>query len=373
MDGLELINIADRLDALVVEFNQLPEQSKLAQIGDTCVRVGRSWSGSNLGYHATVYYANFEQPPPGAHFSSMSGLRDNWPLESTAGDWREYRHSDVLSEIQRLSGNPDIEPVRKLSRKIEAAVEDAKEAVTSILSVHLDSRPDAYVSDVKEKVANEKIMSEPTAMRAILPSGQFVSQDMLAMSQGLRVAPHQEAAIKAALLTIPPSAASNIAKLARQVGSHLARLDKQKKKSTLVGTNVFIGHGRSLQWMALKDFVKDRLHLPHDEFNRVPVAGVTNIARLLEMLDAAAIAFIILTAEDEQKDGKMQARMNVIHEVGLFQGRLGFSRAVVMLEEGCEEFSNIQGLGQIRFPRGRIDAAFEEVRRVLERENLVGA
>lgn len=115
------------------------------------------------------------------------------------------------------------------------------------------------------------------------------------------------------------------------------------------------------------------LHLPHDEFNRVPVAGVTNIARLLEMLDAAAIAFIILTAEDEQKDGKMQARMNVIHEVGLFQGRLGFSRAVVMLEEGCEEFSNIQGLGQIRFPRGRIDAAFEEVRRVLERENLVGA
>ena len=64
-------------------------------------------------------------------------------------------------------------------------------------------------------------------------------------------------------------------------------------------------------------------------------------------------------------------RMNVVHEAGLFQGRLGFTRAVVMLEEGCEQFSNIEGLGQIRFPHGNIAAAFEEVRRVLEREGLI--
>ncbi|TIU44179.1 MAG: hypothetical protein E5W31_01590, partial [Mesorhizobium sp.] len=86
---------------------------------------------------------------------------------------------------------------------------------------------------------------------------------------------------------------------------------------------------------------------------------------------SAAIAFIILTAEDEMKDGKLQARMNVIHEVGLFQGRLGFTRALVMLEEGCEEFSNIQGLGQLRFPVGNITASFEDVRRLLEREGLI--
>ena len=78
-----------------------------------------------------------------------------------------------------------------------------------------------------------------------------------------------------------------------------------------------------------------------------------------------------MTAEDERIDGVMQARMNVIHEVGLFQGRLGFTNAIVLLEEGCEEFSNIAGLGQIRFPAGRISAAFEEVRRVMEREGLV--
>ena len=103
------------------------------------------------------------------------------------------------------------------------------------------------------------------------------------------------------------------------------------------------------------------------------MAGVTNITRLSEMLDAAGIAFLVLTAEDEQSDGSANARQNVVHEAGLFQGRLGFTRAIVLLEEGCAEFSNIQGLGQIRFPEGRIDAAFEEVRRVVEREELLSS
>ena len=36
--------------------------------------------------------------------------------------------------------------------------------------------------------------------------------------------------------------------------------------------------------------------------------------------------------EDEHKDGSVHPRENVIHEAGLFQGRLGFPRAIVLLE-----------------------------------------
>lgn len=134
---------------------------------------------------------------------------------------------------------------------------------------------------------------------------------------------------------------------------------------------MFIGHGRATAWKDLRDFVRERVHLPWDEFNRVPGAGVTNIARLSKMLDGAAIAFVVLTTEDEQANGKMRARMNVIHEAGLFQGRLRFEKAILLQEEGCEEFSNVQGLGQIRFPQGNRAAAFEDIRQVLEREGLV--
>ena len=142
----------------------------------------------------------------------------------------------------------------------------------------------------------------------------------------------------------PKIACESLATSVRRTFSHLERTEKRLAKAERIGTNVFIGHGRSKEWKDLKDFISERMRLPWDEFNRVPVAGIPNTVRLSTMLDAAAIAFLILTAEDEMADGKMQARMNVVHEAGLFQGRLGFSRAIILLEEGCEEFSNIEGL-----------------------------
>jgi predicted nucleotide-binding protein len=90
------------------------------------------------------------------------------------------------------------------------------------------------------------------------------------------------------------------------------------------------------------------------------------------MLAKADFAFVIMTAEDIQADGSVRARENVVHGVGLFQGKLGFERAIVMLEDGCTEFSNIAGLDQIRFPTNDIIARSENVRRVLKREGLLG-
>ncbi len=141
--------------------------------------------------------------------------------------------------------------------------------------------------------------------------------------------------------------------------------------SPLRGRRIFIGHGHSPLWRELKDFIADRLRLPWDEFNREEVAGYTTSERLQTMLSQAAFAFLIMTAEEEHRDATVHARPNVIHEVGLFQGRLGLQRAIVLLEEGCSEFSNIRGLTYIGFPRGDIAARFENVRRVLEREKLL--
>jgi predicted nucleotide-binding protein len=134
---------------------------------------------------------------------------------------------------------------------------------------------------------------------------------------------------------------------------------------------IFLGHGRSAIWKELAHFLKERLGLEYDEFNRTSTAGKTTITRLQEMLDRAGFAFLIFTAEDQQTDGSFQARQNVVQEAGLFQGRLGFERAIILLEEGCQEFSNIFGLGQIRFPKGNLMAKSEEIRQVLEREGLI--
>lgn len=188
-----------------------------------------------------------------------------------------------------------------------------------------------------------------------------MSRDMRAMTEGLLVAPHFAVQAEVLALKAPFDACGELAVLAQRGATHLNRVSSGRRAPAIpTGTAVVIGHGRSLTWRELKDFVHERLDLPWDEFNRVPVAGMTNIARLSEMLDHAVIALLVLTAEDEMADGSVAARQNVIHEVGLFHGRLGFTRAIVLLEEGCAEFSNIEGLGQIRFPAGKIGATFEE-------------
>ncbi len=137
---------------------------------------------------------------------------------------------------------------------------------------------------------------------------------MPAIQAGLEVPPHIAVLAEMGSIKSPYTACANLSKWARRAASHVMNLTKKEIASERVGTNVFIGHGRSKAWRDLKDFVQDRLHLPYDEFNRVPVTGFTNIARLSQMLDSAAIAFLVLTAEDEQADAKMHARMNVIHE-----------------------------------------------------------
>jgi predicted nucleotide-binding protein len=135
---------------------------------------------------------------------------------------------------------------------------------------------------------------------------------------------------------------------------------------------IFIGHGRSQAWVALKSFMA-KLHLEYEEFNRVSAAGVTTRERLAEMLDRCGLALLVLTGEDVHEDQTTHARENVIHEVGLFQGRLGWRRAIPLLEDGCEEFSNIVGVNHIPFAKGNIKACFPKIRHVLEREGLLDA
>jgi predicted nucleotide-binding protein len=159
-----------------------------------------------------------------------------------------------------------------------------------------------------------------------------------------------------------------IAKL--EIGGYpAARTPDRGQGST--GNRVFIGHGRSSEWLKLMKFLTERLGLDYEEFNREPAAGYSNKERLEAMLESSGFGFLVMTAEDVDSEGQLHARENVVHEAGLFQGRHGFPRAIVLLEQGCTEFSNIHGLVQIRFPRGDILAKSEEIRRVLEREGIL--
>ncbi len=370
--------LADELQQVAASLRSLHERGQapavrepLERIEDAAFQAAKAWSGSSLGYQSCVYYADLKPAPPGAHFSQEWGLGGTF--QGTTGHWREYSYDDVYDHILASAG-ADLSAADQLAAEAKRAVDEARSTVESIFTAWIaDHQGDAFMAKLKESAEEVHILSSTSATELQIATGQVMTRDMIAVSQGPRAAPHQALIGRVVGCRSPLSACSELADIADRAAAHMERDDRRQRReeARVSGSYVFIGHGQSPLWRELKEFTQDRLGLHADEFNRVPVAGVTNVERLVQMLDDAAIALLVLTAEDELANGSVVARQNVVHEAGLFQGRLGFSRAIVVLEDGCEEFSNIAGLGQIRFPKGNIAAAFEEIRRVMEREGLI--
>lgn len=135
--------------------------------------------------------------------------------------------------------------------------------------------------------------------------------------------------------------------------------------------HVFIGHGRSPVWARLQLFLENNLGLETVSYESEPRAGEAIIPILEEMLEQATFAVLILTAEDETASGAKRARQNVIHEAGLFQGKLGFKKAILLRQEGTEDFSNVAGLQYISFDGDKIEQVFWQLQEVLIREGQI--
>jgi len=131
---------------------------------------------------------------------------------------------------------------------------------------------------------------------------------------------------------------------------------------------IFIGHGKDDSWRDLKDHLQDkhRFKVIAYEIGARAGHGIRDV--LEDMLDEASFALLVFSGENIDDQGRLHARENVIHELGLFQGKLGFKKAIVLLEENVEIFSNINGVQYIRYPRKKIKETFGDVLATIKRE-----
>ncbi|MFI5322488.1 MAG: hypothetical protein ACHQ6U_02900 [Thermodesulfobacteriota bacterium] len=299
----ELLKIAEHLE-IYRELSEKPEvKSPLESLDMAATDVGKSWSGSWLGYLSKIYYKNLDPPPANAHFSQEWGFMRTSFVQGSVGEWQECDEDGIKEAIYKLADNPDLSFAEKLCEDAENSFNDKKQEILSLLSIANPKQLDPFLTSLEEQVKVLKIYSKYEIIRGLQPSGKLYSRDSLAVTQGLQTPPHIAVLIDIMSLRQPPEICLKLSLIARKAGSHVSRLDSTKSRMEKIGTNVFIGHGGSQIWRELKDYIQYRLRLPWDEFNRVPVAGITNIARLSEMLDLAAIAFLVMTAEDEHADG----------------------------------------------------------------------
>lgn len=150
-------------------------------------------------------------------------------------------------------------------------------------------------------------------------------------------------------------------------------IESRREDTSVAQPCVFLGHGGSRLWARVKMFLEDELGLATVTYESEPRVGESIVPVLERMLGQATFAVVVLTAEDDAPDGAKRARQNVVHEAGLFQGRLGFKRAVLLVQEGVDAFSNVAGLQHIPFSGDKIEQAFYELQRVLKREGQLAS
>jgi predicted nucleotide-binding protein len=371
----ELDELIVRLRDTAREIEEPGFNENLTRLEDVAKEFRDASSGSWLGYHSQVYYKDFKRPPPGSFFNVVGGFMG---LQSdqfqSRGHWLEYDMADVEKLLLEEVGRDAYKEICKRSEDARKVFSDARQEALSILELIPDSQRDARhehaLSSVTKKVfpAAESFLKK---LRPPPPAGG--THDIRAFNGGMRMPVHGSYLLTVASTQASFAICEELAVILDRYSAHVLRRKLMTTTPTSNPTRIFIGHGHSPAWRDLKDFICDRLHLKHEEFERVPGGGLTVTKRLEDMIDNSCFAFIVMTAEDDMGGDRMRARQNVVHEAGLFQGKLGFSKAVLLVEEGVEQFSNSQGLVYVKFEKGKIRAVFDDVRAILEREGIIKA
>lgn len=190
--------------------------------------------------------------------------------------------------------------------------------------------------------------------------------------QGLYIPPHQTSRNDSTVKRIVEIVRQIDGMTEESISNEVKLLSPQKvAKEQIKGGKVFIGHGRSKHWARVQLFLKDELKLDTFTFESESRTSESIIQILEEFLSTSSFAILVLTAEDETVDGKIRARQNVIHEAGLFQGRLGFDKVVLLKQDNTEELSNLAGLQYIPFNGGNVEQTFYELQRKLKKSGVI--
>lgn len=336
---------------------------------DRLHRLENSHSHSWFGDHADTYFDGFEPIPPGQTFDVEWGFIPSFHGQRNRG-WRIYSRDEIRHFLFVDVGDDIFYEMTSLADKLVKELSSVKDQALDAVEVFAKRINSNAIARYSKRVEELKPYNPVDFINSRIKSAPKMTRDSEEIAKGQRVPAHVQFLASFSSINANKARFLDLATVLRNV-IEAATLHEPEHGGVTVKQKIFIGHGRSEYWRVLKDFVRDRLGLEYEEFNRISPAGINTQERLSEMLDQCGFAFLILAGEDLHGDGSLHARENVIHESGLFQGQLGWRKAIILLEEGCGEFSNIIGLGQIRFGKNNIQNCFEEVRRVLEREGVL--
>ena len=154
--------------------------SKRSRLHEALISVDESWSHSNLGYHADLYFEDFVRPPLGRRFDPEWGSFHGLPE-----GWRDRDLPEVRSAVEQSAGVA----VDEYTNAATQLAEEVKKTLTEVAIVAAPIRGMNGLDAESELLsALEGADLEPSVPVSV-PGG--MSRDSRAIAEGQRLAPHQ--------------------------------------------------------------------------------------------------------------------------------------------------------------------------------------
>jgi len=158
------------------------ELNKLLEIIDS---IEESWSGSWIGFHANLYYGDFNKPEWHERFNSEWGSLNAIPIY-----WKEINYDDVISYIKTKYNGTDIKDIIKLFEELTKTANIVKENFCTELS-RIKRLPDfKEESSLLEEIEKIKWGFDVAVLIDYRKPKQIMTRDTFALSQGIKIPPH---------------------------------------------------------------------------------------------------------------------------------------------------------------------------------------
>lgn len=283
---------------------------------------------------------------------------------ASLSDFLLLNYREFTELCGHVAGEPDEAVADRVLRRFNAEMTVVVKRVDGVFSFRLDGERVVREFFPQQPLPSEEI-EDSTGAGDVFAAGLLavVASDQLRVELGsllgMELARHK-------LRYVGTRGHGGFADIAHR----FIRSRDEQRRGTVRPPGVFVAHGGDLQWRAIKSFIEDECRLRVYTFES-GIWGSTQVTEALnEYLDKCSFAVCVLTAEDLSADGRRWARQNVVHEVGLFQGRYGFDRVMLLAEEGCDFVPDTAEPFTVTFPRNGIESTFWRLNKMIKSQGF---
>jgi hypothetical protein len=212
----DVTQASERVAAAKVDFDgDLPELRRAQKaLHQALKEIDESWSQSNIGYHADLYFADFDRPALGQRFDPEWG-----GIYGVPERWADRSVDDIEKAVADRAGVT----VDQFADSASACVDRIRQLVTDVCVSLAPLRLTQQLEREVEILDSLEAVDFAPAVPINVPGG--MTRDSMAIAQGVRMAPHQSVRqrvrVAARALDVAEEALRDVDRLSRQVATHI--------------------------------------------------------------------------------------------------------------------------------------------------------